>query len=233
MEEIDLKELFKVFWEKKFYIVLTVIVFAVFGVIYSTKIKTPVYSSAATLVLVQSQGGNDSTSSITASDITLNSKLVSTYSEIIKSNTTIRDVISNLGLEMNESDIRKNIKVTAVEDTEVIKITVSNVDAELASRIANETANVFIQKAKSIYKIDNVQVLDQAETSTKPSNINHVKTIVIFMSIGLVISCGYVFLQNMFDNTVKSANDIEKAIKVPVLASIPTNRSRVGKGGTN
>ena len=38
MEEIDLKELFKVFWEKKLYIVLTVIVFAVFGVIYSTKI---------------------------------------------------------------------------------------------------------------------------------------------------------------------------------------------------
>lgn len=229
MEEIDLKELFNIFWEKKIQIIAVVIIFAIIGVIYSSQIKTPIYSSSTSLVLVQSQG--DNASSITSSDITLNSKLVSTYSEIIKSTTTVREVISNLGLDLEEEDVKKDIKVTAVDGTEVIKITVSNEDAVVAYKIANEIANVFINRAKAIYKIENVQVLDLAEVAEGPSNINHIKDVAIFMFIGVVISCAYVLLLNMLDNTIKSQEDAEKALKVPVLASIPVYNPEANKGG--
>ena len=86
MEEIDLKELFSIFWEKKIRIIITVLIFAIIGGVYSIELKKPVYTSSTSLVLAQSQG--DDSSSITSTDITLNSKLVSTYAEIITSKTS-------------------------------------------------------------------------------------------------------------------------------------------------
>lgn len=223
MEEIDLKELVSIFWEKKIRIIFIVLIFAIVGFIYGSQIKTPMYSSSTTLVLAKAQQDESAASSITTTDITLNSKLVATYSEIIKSDTTVRDVIKNLGLNLSEGAVKKNIKVTDVEDAEVIKITVSNEDSTVACRIANELANVFIKKTKEIYKIDNVHVLDVAEAKDTPSNINHVKDTALFAAIGLVISFAYVFILNMLDNTVKSQDELEKHLKIPVIATIPNN----------
>ena len=230
MEEIDLKELVSIFWEKKVQIIFIVLIFSIVGYIYGIQIKTPMYSSSTTLVLAKAQQSETSTTSITATDITLNSKLIATYSEIIKSETTVRDVVENLGLKLNEETLKKNIKVTDVDNTEVIKITVSNEDPVIACKVANEFANVFINKTKEIYKIDNVHVLDIAEVKDTPSNINYIKDTALFAAIGLVISFAYVFIINMLDNTVKSQEDIEKHLKVPVIATIP-NYDSDRKGG--
>lgn len=235
MEEIDLRELVNTFWEKKVIIAIAILVFAIIGAIYTYAIKTPMYSSSASLVLAQAQAvdSNSNISEITTTDVTLNSKLVTTYSEIIKSSSVLREVISNLGIQIDEATLRKNIDISSVEDTEVIKITVTDENPEKASKIANETANVFIEKAKEIYKIDNVQILDNAEPAKAPSNINNLKTIIIFVLIGIVLSCGYILILNMFDTTVKSSDEIEKKLNIPVLAAIPTNTRKQGKGGRN
>ena len=78
-----------------------------------------------------------------------------------------------------------------------------------------------MQKVQEIYKINNVQVVDKAELETEPSNINHSKDILIFTFVGLVVAVGYVLIANMLDTTIKSAEEVEKQFKVPVLASIP------------
>lgn len=230
MEELDLRDLFSLFWEKRVYILLLVLIFSVIGAVYTMTFVTPKYQSETTLVLV-SNTDKSTTDSITTTDITLNSKLVSTYREVIESKTVIRQVISNLGLSLEENDIKKNVSVTAAEDAEVIKITVSNTDAVYAYKIANEIARVFIEKVSEIYNINNVNILDEAEVAQGPSNVNHVKDIIIFAFIGAVVAIGYVLISNMLDNTVKSAECIEKNLKIPVLAIIPLNNYDNKKGG--
>lgn len=221
MEELDLKELFNIFWNKKVQIILIVLIFIVMGVIYTVGFTTPMYSSSTTLVLASSSNNQTTTNTITATDITVNSKLVSTYSELVKSKNVLRQVISNLNIEVNESSLRNNVKVSSVKDTELIEITVTNENPTYASKIANEIAKVFTEKVKEIYNIDNVQVVDEAEISNTPSNINHKKDVVIFAFIGLVVAAGYVLIANMLDTTVKTAEEVEKEFKLPVLASIP------------
>ena len=89
-------------------------------------------------------------------------------------------------------------------------------------QIANEITKVFSEKVKAIYNIENVQVIDEAEISTSPSNINHARDVIMFMFIGLVVAIVYVLVLNMLDTTVKSAEDIEKLFDtIPVLVSIP------------
>lgn len=235
MEELDLKELFLIFWNRKLEIILITIVALIVGVVYSYFFITPVYKSSTTLILVQSSKTVDSTgdSSITQTDLTLNSKLVSTYSEIIKRKSVLSKVISNLGMSEKDMElIKNNVSVKAVSDTELIEITVKNEDPEQAASIANEIANVFSEKVVEIYNMSNIYVLDRAEANDEPANINHAKDLVIFAFIGLVISAVVCLVANMLDTTVKTEEDIEKTTGLLVLTSIPDyNVENVRKGG--
>ena len=227
MEELDLKELFEIFWNKKVQIILIILIFVVIGIIYTVGFTTPMYSSSTSLVLVgtsnsDTTGTTGQTSEITTTDITINSKLVATYSALVQTKNILGQVIANLGIDVDEEELRKNVEVTSKEDTELIEITVQNENPIYAAQIANETAKVFKEKiAGEIYKINNVYIVDEAEVESQPSNINHTNDVAIFGIVGLIIAVMYVLIANMLDTTVKTQEDIEKNIKIPVIASIP------------
>lgn len=232
MEEIDLKEIIGIFWDKKSTIILVIAIFMVLGFIYTSFILVPKYSSTTTLLLAQS-ASKENGESITTTDVTLNSKLISTYSKLAKSNGVVRKVIENLGIEDNEESIKSNISVSAEEGTDILKITVTNVEAEKAAKIANETADVFIERIKELYKIDNIHIVDPAEVRTTPSNVNHPKTIIVFGLIGFVLAAGCIFILFMLDNSIKTQDDIEKNMNIPVLANIPIYGEENIKARTN
>ena len=225
MEELDLKELFLIFWNKKFEIILITLIAMLIGVVYSYFYVVPVYKSSTKLVLAQSttqQTEVNADGAITQADVTLNSKLVSTYSEIIKSKSVLREVVNSLNIKgVTEGSVKGSTSVQAIKDTEVIQITVQNLDPNIAAQIANKIAEVFSEKVVEIYNISNVYILDRAEPSSSPSNINHSKDIIIFAFIGLVISVGFVLVLNMLDTTIKTEQDVETATGLLVLSSIP------------
>ena len=220
-EELDLKELLILFWNKKVKILLIIAIFILIGIIYTTGFVTPVYTSSTTLLLGKAGSSTDGSNTITTTDITLNSKLVSTYSVLIKSKSVLRPVISNLGINLSEEELENSITVSQEKDTEIIRIAVTNENATTAAKLANEIAKVFTQRVTDMYKINNVQVVDEAEVDEIPSNINHAKDIIIFAFVGIVVAVMYVVIANMLDTTIKSAEEVERQFKVPVLASIP------------
>lgn len=232
MEEIDVKELFSLFWQKKIEILIIVLVCLLLGGVYTFFIVTPKYTSYTTLLLTQvTNNPNETDTSITQTDLTLNSKLVSTYRELIKSDAVIKEVINNLNIiNLDEKSLKKSIGVNAITDTEIIKISVTNENPDYAEMIANKIAEVFSDKIADIYKINNVYVVDKAAAKDEPSNINHLKDLIIFGFIGIVISCAYVLLLNMLDTTVKTEADIEKITGLMVLVAIPDYDAEV-KGG--
>lgn len=236
MEEINLKMILQIFWSKKIEIVCIMIIFAIIGTIYTMFFVTPVYSSSTSIILASSNNTAKTAdiSSTTATELTVNSKLVSTYSELVESKNVLRKVISNLNINIDEEILKKNVRVNAIKDTELIEITVTNENAREAARIANEIAVVFMEKVKEIYKIENVQVIDEAEPDEKPSNVNIKKSAAMFTGIGLVVAVIYVLIANMLDTTIKKEEDIEETYGLPVLVSIPIcedNAQKSKKGG--
>ena len=223
MEEIDLKEFVQLFWKKRIQILILIAISVVIGIIYTMEIVQPKYQATTSLLLAtnSSQSTPGSDSSITTTDVTLNSKLVSTYSKLVKSDKVVRTVISNLSLKMQESTLKKIVSVTATEDTEFIEISVKYEDPALATKIANEIAKVFIENVKEFYGVENVHVVDAAEVPQSPYNINHMKDIMIFLFIGVAISAMYIFVLNMLDTTIKSEDEKEKISGLAVLATMP------------
>lgn len=222
MEELDLKELISIFLERKLLIILVVIIFSLIGAIYTFNFITPIYRSSTSVILTQTGLYNSSgeSAAITQSDITLNAKLVDNYKKIAESRVVTRKVIENLGISATIDEIKASTVVSTSTENEVIQITVSNTDPELACDIANETAKVLIEKALEFYKVDNANILDEAIVSQVPANVNLFKNIAIFAFIGGILVSGYILLINMLDTTVKTDLDIERATNLPVLGSI-------------
>ncbi len=233
MEELDLKDLFNMFWVRKLQIVLIIAIFLVVGFIYSYILLVPEYQSTTSILLAKSNTQGENASTITSTDVTLNQKLISTYSALLKSESVLTEVINNLGIEKTIEELEDNITVSAKEDTEIIEIRVADQDAGIAQRIANEVAQVFITKiAQEYYNMDNVYVVDEAQVEIEPYNINHTKDLLIFACAGIMIAIIYVLIANMLDTTVKSKEDIEKKLGLTVLSSIPLCDFKVTvKGG--
>lgn len=239
MKEIDIKELFTMFWSRRKIIYIIVGIALIIGAIYSFFFVEPKYQATTTIILAQSANNTTAVGevdTITTTDLTLNQKLVSTYSELVKSKNILSDVIEQLKIDKTEDQLKKMITVTAVKDTDLIQIAVRDEDAQLATKIAAKIATVFIDKvAIGVYNINNVQVWDKAEVPTAPYNINHAKDLLIFAAIGVVVSAVYVFIANLLDTTVKTKEDIEEKIGLTVLSVIPVcdfdRTTRPSKGG--
>ena len=175
MEEINLESLIESIWSRKIWIIIIVCISLIIGWYYSYFMITPEYQSFTTLLLAQNTTNSDGTSGqITQTDITLNQKLISTYSALIKTKDVLEQVIQNLEIDITQEELKNNISVSAVSGTELIKITVQDENPENAAKIADEIANVFKEKiAKDIYNINNIHIVEKAEVSNTPSNINH------------------------------------------------------------
>ncbi|MDO4963772.1 MAG: Wzz/FepE/Etk N-terminal domain-containing protein [bacterium] len=217
MEELDLKSLFNYFINKKLYIILSVVVFLLIGIVYLGFLKTPMYKSSTTILLTKEIDSN----TITYNDINLNKGLVDTYREIIKSRKVLGSVKNNLNLDYSIDELNSLVSVSSVNDTEIIRITVVNKDNNLAKDIANETASVFNSEVVKLYNIQNVGVVDVAEVSSVPYNINTLKQLVIFGGIGFVLSVAVIFVVFYFDTTIKTEEEIEDKLNLPVIGRIP------------
>ena len=219
MEEINLKELIDYIKARVVLILFILLFVVVLGSTYSLFFKTPKYRSATTLVLVSDNG--EASTQTTQTDVNLNKSLVPTYSEIIKTDAVMKQVIKNLALDYTPAYLKSNVTVSTVNNTEIIKVVVTDPDKSLAADIANEIVKVFSNQIKSIYKLQNVSQIDVAAEAGSPYNINIVKDLVIYILIGLVLSFGLVFVIFYFDTTVKSSDEIENKLGLPVMGVIP------------
>ena len=228
MEEIDLKELLSYFWSKLLIIVAVVVASVAVSIIYRAAFKTPLYQSYTTIVLTRTESSDElDNSGITQNDITLNQKLVSTYRQIMKSRRVLDPVIEDLHLDTTADELRSRVSVVSEQDTEIIRITVTDGDSASAKNIANAIARVFSQEIVEIYSIKNVSVIDSALEQESPYNINPLKETVLALLIGVVLGCAVVFVMYYFDTTVKSADEVEKKLGLVILGSVP----RSSKGG--
>lgn len=216
MEEINLKELYSYFKSKILWIVIIIVTTLIVGNVYTILKRVPMYQSNTTIVLV-----GESKDGYNQSDSQLNQNLIGTYSEIIKSRKVLSQVIKNLDLKTNVTELSKNIVTTSVEDTEIIKITVSNEKAKIAKKITDEVAKVFSEEIQDIYNLENVAIIDKAELSKNPYNINYVKDNVIYLIVGFVLSFGIVFIMYYFDTSIKSSEVVEEKLGLTVIGVVP------------
>ena len=223
-EDIDIKRILEIILSKKLLIVLILLFSILFGYAYSYYYKKPEYKSSVTILLVADE--NKTNKELTQTDLNINNGLISTYSSIAKSTNVVQKTIENLELNMSASSLQKKIDAKQIDSTQFLKISVTNANPELAKNIANELANVFTQQIKEIYNLQNISIVDEAEVESTPCNVNHMKDIIMFAFAGLFLAMVSVVAIFMFDDTIKSEEDIEKNVKLKAIGTLPVDKEK-------
>lgn len=218
-ETMDLREILQIIYKRLWFIILVTLVCIISSGIISFFVLDSVYEASTTLMVSKTR--EDQSQNLQYNDILMNQKLVKTYSEIVKSNRVLEKVIEQLGLDMTTGDLRTKIQVSSVSDTEIIRIAVQDKDPNFATELANSIAVVFMGEIGSIMKMENVQFIDPAKVPIEPVKPRPLLNIAIAAVLGVMISVFIVFLIEYFDNTIKTVDDVENKLGLPVLGSIP------------
>lgn len=236
-ETISLKELFQTLKKRIALIIsITLIAMIISGVV-SYFVITPEYKSSTQILVSQA---NDNESIYSQNQVQTNIQLINTYSVIIKSASILNTVRNDLGLDMSVSTLNDKIAVESAQNSQIMTVSVTDSDAMVALEIANKVAEVFEKQIKQLMKVDNVSVLPLADDQENQSPIspNPPLNIAIAAVVGLILGIGLAFLLDYLDNSVKTEQDVEKLLGLPVLGAITTIddgkearlRGNVGKG---
>ncbi len=230
MEELNVLEFLSYIRKHAIFVFIVTILITIIGLFYFMVIKKPLYVSSTSLTVTGTE-----TTKISTNDITLNTKMIPTYQEVITSRKVLSKVISDLKLSKSPEELAQNITIKAATDSLVLNISVVDSNRNVARDVANEVTNVFKSEIQDRYNIKNVEILDEALLSDSPSNMNYLKSAVICVVLGLFFSIGLLLLVFFLDNTVKNTEQIGTKLEMVVLGSVPDyntiNRGKK-KGGS-
>lgn len=220
MEEIQLKELFQIVLKRWWLIVAVTLVATIAAGVVSFFVLDPVYQSNTTLYIFKNV---DSKGAIEYNELMVGNQLVKDYRELVKSRLVANEVLNKLDMpDITINELTQKINVGLKSDTRVIEISVQDGDPAMAQKIANTVAEVFMDKVINIMKVENVQVIDKAELPKNPVKPNKKMNVAIAFCLGLMIGTGIVFLIEYLDDTLKTPEDVQKHLGLPVIGTIPS-----------
>ena len=214
--EIDLIELLYVLRSRILIIIGAMILCAAIAVGYTKLLIQPMYSSTSIMYIL-----TQSTSITSLTDIQLGTQLTSDYVQLIKSRPVLEEVIDNLKLDYKYSELEELITVVNPDNTRILEVTVTATEPEAAKAIVDELAEVSRSKISDIMSTDAPNVVQKGYVSNVPVNVHMIKNILIGLVLGFVLSAGVVIVMYILDDTITTADDVEKYLGLNTLASIP------------
>lgn len=222
-------EIRKYFWA---IVIFTLLLTAATG-LTSFYLIPPTYEATTELLVNSANNTGSMNNQVSSSDIESDLMLIDTYRVIIKSPRIMDPVIKELGLAESIETLNKRVTIETVKNSKVVSIIVTQSDPQTAALIANTIANKFQTEIVKLMSVDNVNILASATGQAKPVQPKPVFNMLISFVFGLFISIGFIFLKEYFDTRVKTEQDIERYVKLPILGSISFIGSvKVGKSST-
>ena len=217
--EIDVFQLVKVLWKRKFLIVLTAIIAGLVAFAYSSFVIQPQYTSTTRIYVVNRNQADKP--GLTNQDLQAGSYLVKDYREIILSQDVLEKVVADQNLTMDAKTLGRKVSVTVPADTRIVSISVRDGKPEEASRIANALREVAAQKIISVTRVSDVTTLEEARPATSPSSPNIRRNTMMATIAGVGFVTVIVLLVELLDDRVKRPEDIEEVMHLSLLGVIP------------
>ncbi|MCL6639554.1 MAG: lipopolysaccharide biosynthesis protein [Firmicutes bacterium] len=226
---MKLKDFGRILGELKLVLILIPVVAMATSAIISLFVLTPIYKSTTTITVLRDQLAPFS--EININTIAINQRLVRTYSELAKSRSVAEEVIRSNNLNMSPFEFSEKIFVELAGDTEVLKITASDPNPDVAALIANGVAQALSSKVYKVLNVKNIHVLDPAVPPNRPVSPNALLNVLLAGILGLIVTIAIIFIREYLDDTIRDAEETESYLKLPVLGQIPFAVLQSGGGG--
>lgn len=228
--EIDLLQLAKVLWHRAWAIILAMVVFGAVAFSYAFFLITPQYQASAMLYVNNSSFSVGSTS-VSLADLNASQSLVKTYAVILKTRSTLNEVIDRANLSYTYEQLYEMVEAAPVNSTEVFEIRVTSTDPYEAERIANTIAELMPEKISDIVEGSSVRIVDHAVVPAKKSAPSLSRYAAIGLLLGFVLSCGVIIVMELLDEQIRNEDYLLQNYDLPVLATVPDLLSNTSDSG--
>ncbi|WP_139691845.1 YveK family protein [Sporolactobacillus terrae] len=231
-ETISLKEIFQTL-RKRLVMILSITLLAVLAAsVVTFFVMTPKYDASTQILVNQSNANNNSLYQTNA--VQTNVQLVNTYSVIINNPAVLNQVIKKLNLDVTAEELKEMLTVSTEQNSQVFTLTAESTSPQQSVRIVNGVAQAFQSQVKKVMNVDNVSILSPANvvSSLDPVKPKATINLAIAFVVGLMVSVGLAFLLEYMDNTIKTEEDIEHILGLPVLGVISEIKGHSQPSGT-
>lgn len=191
------------------------IIFMLIILLMTMFLMKPKYESN-TQVLVNQK---EKKSELMAQEVQSNIQLVNTYSEIVKS-PRILDEVAKKNKKYSASEIKSMLTATTQAESQILNVNVESGSKKDAEKVANDIAKVFSDEMPNIMNVDNVTILSKANGTASKVSPSLIINLVIGLILGLILALIIIILKEIFDKRIRTEEDIERELNIPVLGSI-------------
>ena len=173
-------------------------------------------SSTSMYVLTRANEGN---SALTNSDLSASQMLTNDVAKLIKSDRIENDTADKLQMK-NLKDYK--ITVSSETTTRVITVSVTGKSAQTAAIVANGLAETTDSVAREVMDVKSINVIDEAVEASSPSGPPRAMYTAVAFLAGIFLAIAIVVVMDMLNTRVRSADELEELLGVPVIGRIPT-----------
>lgn len=223
--EIDLKDLFLELLSHWKMIAASTILVGVIAFVISAFILTPQYQSTSKLYVL-----TKSTSITSLADIQTGTNLTSDYIVVVKGRPVLEQVIANLELDETYETLADKISLENPSDSRILEITVTDPEPKRAKAIADEMARVAPVYISEKMDQDPPTVIQYGYADGEPISPSIPKNTLIGALLGALAAMAVVVVLYLMNDTIMTAEDVEKKLGLNVLGTLPLEEKDEGHG---
>lgn len=218
-DTISLADVLSILWKHKLIMILIPVVMAAAGYAVPEYFITPTYEADAKLVVTT--GNWTKSTTLTYDQINVANQLANTCAVILKSDSVLDEIISDLDLGITTEKMSKMITVTPASQTPVLNVTVTYSNPKVAAEIANEISDKAEGALLSAINTGSVEVISKGRADDKPVAPNVKKYTIAGFAAGILLAGIITIILESMDNTFSDEDDVRKYLGYPVLGIIP------------
>ena len=224
-ENINISEILDALKKRWKIIVGITLAFTIIAGIISFFVISPKYEVTTKLFIGKE---NKKAQEYNSNDVMMYQKLLTTYAEVAQTDDLMKSALKKANIDTPVNKIKPGLKVTPRQDTQILEISYTGKNPDEDVTIVKNLTDEFIKEAKKLIPSGNIQVVEKAAYPDKPVSPNKTLNILIAFVLGLMVSVGLSLLLEFLDNTFKSKEEVEKALDLPVIGTIPELSSEDG-----
>ncbi len=206
---------------KYWYVIILIASLAVGAAyVYTTYFMTPTYRSTAKLYILNKQ-----TENITTTELTISNLLSKDYMELIEDDVILEPVATALNHKYSSSQLRSFLSISNPENTRFLVVTATCPNPEDAKEIVDSVCEISQEIFVEILNADRVNIISKGKIPHYPSSPNLFNNLLVGGMGGAALAVGIIFIIFLLNDTIKYAEDVERALDLNVLATIPYSQS--------
>ena len=209
-------------------IVLIVLSFLLISSIYNIFFINKEYE-ANVKIFIGKQKFKNITETYNNEEINLYQRLITTYSEVIKSKKLINESIKGSKMNylqdkyenINYDLLMKNLTINPIANTQIIEIKYKSLNPQQSYDLLYSITENLISYSKELYPNVNITILEQVHVNLKPLMNKKLIIIGIGLMLGLIVGIGGIIGVMYLNNTYKNQKSLEEEIGLTVIGVIP------------